>query len=113
MPKAKMMIDAMIPRPGAAKVVVPKYGIGMALLTDGVPGIADIVNVNAPRPMVAGIKPARDVRSLKHLFRHRDQHEKGNEDADAAIGDRRPKPARLRVSCGVFPTVQSENARSR
>ena len=35
---------------------MPKYGIGMALLTDGVPGMADIVNVNAPRPMVAGIK---------------------------------------------------------
>ncbi len=56
MPITKMMIEAMMPRPGAAKVVVPKYGIGMALLTDGVPGIADIVNVNAPRPMVAGIK---------------------------------------------------------
>ena len=27
----------------------------MALLTEGVPGIADIVNVNAPRPIVAGI----------------------------------------------------------
>ena len=54
MPKAKVMIDAMMPRPGAAKGVVPKYGIGIALLTDGDPGSADIVNVNAPRPMVAG-----------------------------------------------------------
>jgi hypothetical protein len=26
------------------------------LLTDGVPGIADMVKVNAPRPMVAGIR---------------------------------------------------------
>ena len=53
--EAKMMTDAMMPSPGAAKVVVPKYGIGMALLTEGVPGITDMVNVNAPRPMVAGI----------------------------------------------------------
>jgi hypothetical protein len=55
MPKATVMIEAMMPRPGAAKVVVPKYGIGMALLTDGDPGSADIVNVNAPRPKAAGI----------------------------------------------------------
>ena len=54
MPNAMMMIDAMIPMPGAANVVVQKYGIGMALLTDGEPGSADIVNVNAPRPIVAG-----------------------------------------------------------
>jgi hypothetical protein len=54
MPKTTMMTDAMILSPGAAKVVVPKYGIGMALLTEGVPGITDMVNVNAPRPTVAG-----------------------------------------------------------
>ena len=34
---------------------MPKYGIGMALLTEGVPGITDMVKVNAPRPIVAGI----------------------------------------------------------
>ena len=50
-----MMADEMSPMPGAAKVVVPKNGIGMALLTDGVPGMTDIVNVKAPSPMVAGI----------------------------------------------------------
>jgi hypothetical protein len=54
MPKTKMIADAMILSPGAANVVVPKYGIGMALLTEGVPGITDMVNVNAPRPTVAG-----------------------------------------------------------
>ncbi len=55
MPKAMVMIAEVMPRPGAAKVVVPKKGIGMALLTEGDPGSADMVNVNAPRPMVAGI----------------------------------------------------------
>ena len=54
-PKARMMIEAMIPMPGAANVVVEKYGIGIALLTDGVPGSADMVKVKAPRPIVAGI----------------------------------------------------------
>ena len=54
MPNARVINDAMIPIPGAANVVVPKYGIGIALLTDGEPGSADIVNVNAPRPIVAG-----------------------------------------------------------
>ena len=37
MPNAMMMTEAMMPRPGAAKVVVPKYAIGMALFTEGVP----------------------------------------------------------------------------
>ncbi len=50
-----MMADEMSPMPGAAKAVVPKNGIGIALLIDGVPGITDIVNVNAPSPIVAGI----------------------------------------------------------
>ena len=48
----------MIPKPGAAKVVVPKYGIGIALFVDGVPGRADIVKVNAPSPIAAGINRA-------------------------------------------------------
>jgi hypothetical protein len=48
------MADVMRLSPGAANVVVPKYGIGTALLTDGVPGITDIVNVKAPRPTAAG-----------------------------------------------------------
>jgi hypothetical protein len=39
MSKTKMIADAMMLSPGAAKVVVPKSGIGTALLTVGVPGI--------------------------------------------------------------------------
>ena len=51
-----MMAEAMIPRPGAAKGVVPKNGIGMAFWIAGVPGSADIVKVDAPSMIAAGIK---------------------------------------------------------
>ena len=50
-----MMIEAMIPRPGAANGVVPKKGIGMAFCIDGVPGRADIVKVEVPNAIAAGI----------------------------------------------------------
>ncbi len=43
------------PSPGAAKGVVPKYGIGIAFWIEGVPGSADMVKVKAPSAMVAGI----------------------------------------------------------
>ncbi len=56
MPNASMMAEAMMPRPGAANGVVPKNGIGMAFWIAGVPGNADIVNVEVPRAMAAGIK---------------------------------------------------------
>jgi hypothetical protein len=45
-----MMAAAMIPRPGAAKGVVPKKGIGIAFCRAGVPRSADIVKVSAPKP---------------------------------------------------------------
>ena len=50
-----MMSEAMMPRPGAAKGVVPKNGIGMAFWIDGVPGNADMVKVEVPRMIAAGI----------------------------------------------------------
>ena len=85
-----MMADAMRPMPGAAKAVVPKYGIGMALLIDGAPGITDIVNVNAPSPMVAGISRRGRFALAENALRHRDQDEEGHEDTDSAVGhDRR------------------------
>ena len=63
----QVMIDAMMPSPGAAKVVVPKYGIGMALLIEGDPGSADMVNVNAPRQIVAGIR-RRGIFAARNIF---------------------------------------------
>ena len=51
-----MMAAAMMPRPGAAKGVVPKNGIGMAFCRAGVPGNADIVKVMVPRATAAGIR---------------------------------------------------------
>ncbi len=51
-----MMIEAMTPSPGAAKGVVPKNGIGMAFWIAGVPGRADIVKVEAPSMIAAGIR---------------------------------------------------------
>ncbi len=50
-----MMIEAMMPSPGAANGVVPKNGIGMAFWIDGVPGNADIVKVEVPSTIAAGI----------------------------------------------------------
>src|SRR6516165_1841171 len=55
MPKPNMMADATIPRPGAANGVVPKNGIGIAFWMDGVPGKADMVKVEVPSAMAAGI----------------------------------------------------------
>ncbi|MGY3077166.1 hypothetical protein ACVWZZ_003537 [Bradyrhizobium sp. LM6.10] len=50
-----MMRDATIPRPGAANGVVPKNGIGIAFWIDGVPGRADMVKVDVPSTIAAGI----------------------------------------------------------
>ncbi len=50
-----MMAEATMPRPGAANGVVPKNGIGMAFWIDGVPGNADMVKVDVPSTIAAGI----------------------------------------------------------
>ena len=50
-----MIADAMTPSPGAANGVVPKNGIGIAFWIAGVPGSADIVNVDVPSTIAAGI----------------------------------------------------------
>jgi hypothetical protein len=50
-----MMAAAMMPRLGAAKGVVPKNGIGIAFWIAGVPGSADMVKVEVPRAIAAGI----------------------------------------------------------
>ena len=51
-----MMAEAMRPRPGAAKGLVPKNGIGIAFWIAGVPGIADMVKVEVPSAIAAGIR---------------------------------------------------------
>ena len=51
-----MIAAAMMPRPAAAKGVVPKNGIGMAFWIDGVPGRADMVKVEVPSAIAAGIR---------------------------------------------------------
>ena len=51
-----MMAEAISPRPGAANGVVPKNGIGMAFWIAGVPGSADMVKVEAPSMIAAGIR---------------------------------------------------------
>ncbi|MNT53991.1 hypothetical protein D3C72_1911200 [compost metagenome] len=51
-----MIALATMPSPGAANGVVAKNGIGMAFCTAGVPGKADIVNVDVPSRMAAGIR---------------------------------------------------------
>ena len=51
-----MIAAAMMPSPGAANGVVPKNGIGIAFWIDGVPGRADIVNVEVPSMIAAGMR---------------------------------------------------------
>ena len=51
-----MIAEAISPRPGAANALVPKNGIGIAFWIAGVPGIADMVNVDVPSAIAAGIK---------------------------------------------------------
>ena len=50
-----MTTEAMTPRPGAANGVVPKNGIGIAFWIAGVPGNADMVKVEVPSAIAAGI----------------------------------------------------------
>ena len=45
-----------MPSPGAANGVVPKKGIGIAFWIDGVPGSADMVKVEVPSMIAAGIR---------------------------------------------------------
>ena len=51
-----MIAEAMTPRPGAASGVVPKKGIGIAFWMAGVPGMADIVKVEVPSAIAAGMR---------------------------------------------------------
>jgi len=44
-----------MPRPGAANAVVPKNGIGIAFWIAGVPRSPDMVKVDVPSPIAAGI----------------------------------------------------------
>jgi hypothetical protein len=46
----------MMPSPGAANGVVPKKGIGIAFWIAGVPGRADMVKVDVPSAIAAGIR---------------------------------------------------------
>ena len=84
-----MTADAMMPSPGAANGVVPKNGIGMAFWIAGVPGSADMVKVEVPSAMAAGISRLRNFGRAEQRMRHRREHEEGDEQADAAIGDER------------------------
>jgi hypothetical protein len=51
-----MMAAAITPRPGAAKGVVPKKGMGIAFCRAGVPGNADMVKVMVPSAIAAGTR---------------------------------------------------------
>ncbi len=59
-----MIRVAITPRPGAAKGVVPKKGMGMVFWIDGVPGMADMVKVEVPSMIAAGIR-RRGIRAAR------------------------------------------------
>jgi hypothetical protein len=88
-PSPNIMAEAMTPRPGAAKGVVPKNGIGIAFWIAGVPGRADIVKVEVPSREGRRHQPVRNIRCPKQRLSHRRQHEKGDEEAHSPIGDER------------------------
>ncbi len=71
----------MMPRPGAAKGVVPKNGI--AFWIDGVPGSADIVKVEVPSTIAAGIKRGGIAAARNNVCANGDEHEEGDKQADA------------------------------
>ena len=56
MPAQNTKIVPITPSHGAAHAVVLKKVLGMMFWICGVPGRASMVNENAPRAMVAGIK---------------------------------------------------------
>ena len=82
-----MIAAAMMPRPGAANGVVPKNGIGIAFWIAGVPGSADIVKVEVPRKIAAGIKRLGMLAPRDRARAMGTSTKKRNEQADAAIGD--------------------------
>ena len=86
-PMASMTADATTPRPGAAKGVVPKKGIGMVFGIAGVPGSADMVKVELPTMTAAGISRRGMSAARNSAAAIGRQHEVGDEKADAAIGD--------------------------
>jgi hypothetical protein len=51
-----MIAAATTPRPGAANGVVPKNGMGIAFWMAGAPGSADMVKVEVPSAIAAGIR---------------------------------------------------------
>ena len=62
MPKPSMMSEAMMPRPGAAKGVVPKNGMGMAFWIDGRAGQGRHGEGRGAKHDGGGHQAARDVR---------------------------------------------------
>jgi len=77
-----------MPRPGAAKGVVLKNGIGIAFWIDEVPGKADMVNVDIPSTIAAGIS-RRGMAAARNSASMGGEHEEDNEQADTTIGDQR------------------------
>ena len=76
-----------MPRPGAANGVVPKNGIGIAFWIAGVPGSADMVKVDVPSAIAAGIRRFGIAAARNSACAIGAKHEECDEKADAAIGD--------------------------
>ena len=77
----------MMPRPGAAKSVVPKNGIGIAFWIAGVPGNAVIVKVKAPSAIAGGISRCGTFAWRKSACGHGKYGEGDHEEAHAAVGE--------------------------
>ena len=82
------MSAATMPSPGAAKGVVPKNGIGIAFWIDGRAGERRHGEGRGAEHDRRRHQPAGDPGGAEQRLRHRSQNEEGDEQADAAIGDR-------------------------
>ena len=102
-----------MPRPGAANGVVPKNGIGIAFWIAGVPGSADMVKVEVPSTIAAGISRRGMAARAEQLLRHRGEHEEGDEQADAAIGDERAGEHDRQHGAALRPSRSRHEARDR
>ena len=80
-----------MPRPGAANGVVPKNGMGIAFWIAGRSGQRGHRERRRAERDGGRHQAIRNVRRAEQRLRHRREHEEGDEQAHAAVGDERAR----------------------
>jgi hypothetical protein len=101
-PKFSTIAATITPSPGAANGVVPKNGVGIAFWIADLPGSIDMVKVEVPKAIAAGIRRRRIAADPEQCLRHRRHDEEGDEKADAAVG---LEPLRQSMDAGANASV--------